>query len=122
MFNVPDGNNFICASCSFIHGFYLNIVTLKPKLNNKTHSSEYNSEILEKADFHFYFTKNARTVVSDMTNASTKVAEYFSEDAEQVNCQMQHLNSAVKYGFDLLEIKISTIAVDENGLPIKLSN
>ena len=57
-----------------------------------------------------------------MNNAATKVAENFSEDAEQVNCEMHHLNSAVKYVFGVLENTISTIAVDENGLQIKLSD
>jgi hypothetical protein len=38
-------------------------------------------------------------------NAATKVAEYFSEDTEQVNCEMHQLNTAMKYGFGLLEKK-----------------
>ena len=50
------------------------------------------------------------------------MAEYFSEDAEQVNCEMYELNSAMKYGFRLLENIILTIAVDDNGLQIKLIN
>ena len=79
-------------------------MTLNLKLNNRTHGSEYNTEILEdnlKADHHFYFPKNARTVISNTTNSATKVADYFSEDAEQVNCEMHQLNSTMKYGFGL---------------------
>ena len=52
----------------------------------------------------------------------TKVAEYLSEDAEQLSCEMHRLNIAMKYGFGLLENTRSTIAVDENGLQIKLSH
>ena len=106
MFNVPDVNNLLGDSCSFIHDFYLNIVELKLKLNKKTHGSEYNAEILEdsfKAYYHFDFPNNSRTIVSNTTNAATKVAEYFSEDAEQVNCEMHQLNGTMKYGFGLLE-------------------
>ena len=74
-------------------------------LNKKTHGSDYNTEILEdrfKADYHFDFPKNSRTVVSDTTNAATKVDGYFSEDAEKVNCEMHQLNSAMEYFFGLL--------------------
>ena len=94
-------------------------------MNNKTHGSEYNAEKLEdslKADHHFISPNNSGTVVSNKTNDDTKVAEYFSEDAEQVNCEMYELNSAMKYGFRLLENIILTIAVDDNGLQIKLIN
>ena len=59
-------------------------MALNLKLNNKTHGSEYNAEILEdslKEDYHFDFPKNARTVVSDATNADTKVAKHLSKDA-----------------------------------------
>jgi hypothetical protein len=75
-------------------------------LNNKTYGSEYNAEALEnsiKADYVINLPKNTRTVVSNMTNAVTKAATYFSEDAEQVNCEMHQLNTAMKYGFVLLE-------------------
>ena len=125
MLNGPDGNKYLCASCSFIHDFYLNNVALKMKLNNKTHNSEYNAEILEnslKADYNCDYTNNERTVISDTINASTNVTGYFSEDTEQVNSEMHHLNSAMKYGFVMLENTRSTIAVDKNGLRIKLSN
>ena len=50
------------------------------------------------------------------------MAEYLSEDAEQVNCEMHQLNNAMKYGFGILENTRSTISVDENGLQIKLSS
>ena len=93
--------------------------------NNKTHGSEYNSGVLEdsiKADYQIYFPKNERTVVSDTINASTNMAEYFSEDSEQVNCEIHHLNSAMKYEFGLLENTRLAIAVDENGILINLSN
>ena len=50
------------------------------------------------------------------------MAEYLSEDAEQLSCEMHRLNIAMKYGFGLLENTRSTIAVDENGLQIKLSH
>jgi hypothetical protein len=33
----------------------------------------------------FDFPKNARTIISDTTNAATKVAEYLSKDAAQVD-------------------------------------
>ena len=57
-----------------------------------------------------------------MKNAATKVAGYFSEDAEQVNCEMHQINRDMKYGYGLLENTRSTITVDENGIQIKLSN
>ena len=94
-------------------------------LNNRTHGSEYNSEILEdslKADNHFDFPKNARTILSDPTNASIKVDEYFSGDGEQFNCEMHQFNSAMKYGLGVLQNTWSTIAFDENGRQIKISN
>ena len=116
MLNEPDGKSYPGVYCSFIHEFYLHILALNITLNKNTLEDGFTS------DYPFDSTKDTRNVVSDTTNASTKVAEYFSEDAEQVNCKMQHLNSAVKYGFDLLEIKISTIAVDQILLRIKLSN
>ena len=125
IFNGTDSNNYLGASFSFIHNFYLHIVELKLMLNNKTHGSDYNAEILEdslKADYHFDFPNNSRTVVSNTTNAVTKVADYFSEYTEQVNCKMHQLNGAIKYGFGPLENTRSTIAVDDNGLQIKLSN
>ena len=80
-FNGPGGNNYLGASCSVIHDFYLHIVALNMTLNNRTHGSEYNAEILEdslKADYHFDFPNNERTIVSDTTNASTKVAKHLS--------------------------------------------
>ena len=55
-------------------------------------------------------------------NSAAKVAKYFSEDAEQVNCEMYYFNSAMKYGFGVSENTRSTIAVDDNGLRIKLIN
>ena len=119
MFNGPDVKNYLGASCSFIHDLYLHIVSLKMALNNKTHGAEYNAEILEdslKSDHHFDFPNNKRTVVSNTTNTATKVVKYFSEDAEQVNYEMHQLNSAVKYGFGVLENTRSTIAVDDNGI------
>ena len=108
MFNGPDGNNYLGASCTFIHDFYLHIVALNLTLNSKMHSSEYNSKSLEdslKAEYYFGFTKNEVTVVSNTSNDSTMVEEYFSEDAEQVNCEINYINSAIKYGFGLLEIQ-----------------
>ena len=125
MFNWPDGNNYIGASWSFIYDFYLHIVSLKLTLNKKTPDSEYNAEILEyslKADYHFDLPNNTRTVVRYTTNDANKLADYFSEGAEQVNCEMHQLNSAMKYGSGMLENTRSTIAVDYNGLRIKLSN
>ena len=35
---------------------------------------------------------------------------------------MHQINSAIKYGFVLLENKSSTIAVDDNGLQLKIIN
>ena len=55
-------------------------MALKLKLNNKTHGSEYNAEILKdslKAGSHFDFIKIEITVIRDTTNAATKVAKYF---------------------------------------------
>ena len=83
MFNGTDGKSYIVDSCSFIHDFYLQIVVLKLTLNSKTHDSEQNAEILEnnlKADYHFDFPNNERTVVSDTKNDAAKVYQYFSED------------------------------------------
>ena len=94
-------------------------MALNLKLNNKTHGSEYNAEILEdslKEDYHFDFLKNAITVISDTNNADTKVAKYFYEDVEQVSYEMHQINGSMKYGFGMLENTISTIAVDDNGL------
>ena len=94
-------------------------------LNNKMHGSEYNAKILEdslKADYHFYFPNNSRTVVSDTTNASTKVAEYFFEYAQQVNCEIHQLNRAMQYGFGVLENKRLAITVYQNGICINLGN
>ena len=105
MFNGPGGNNYLGSSCSFIYEFYMHIVALKLTLNNNTRGSHYNAEILEeilKADYHFYFPTNSITVISDTTNADTKVDNYFSEDTEQVNSEMHHLNSAMEYGCGML--------------------
>ena len=99
-------------------------MALKLELNNKMHGSDYNAEILEyslKADHHFDSPKNTRTVARDTNNASTKVAKYFSDYTEQFNSETHHLNSAMKYGFGILDDKKSTIAVYENGIKIKLS-
>jgi hypothetical protein len=123
MLQGPDGNNYLGASCSSIHDFYLHILSLQLTLNNKTHGSEYNTEVIEnilKANYVFDFPKNARTVGSNTMNVTAKVAEYFSEDAEQVNCEMHQVNTALKYGFGLLENTRSTIFLDENGQRIKL--
>ena len=112
-FYGTDGNNYLGASCIFIHDFYLNIVLLKITLNKKTHGSEHNSENLEdrlKADYSFDFLKNARSVVTDKANSATKVDGYFFEDAEQVNCDIHHINSAMKYVFVLLENTRLTIS------------
>ena len=125
MFNGPDGNNYLGTSFIFIHDLYIHIVALKLTLNNNTRGSHYNAEILEeilKADYHFSFPTNSITVISDTTNADTKVDNYFSEDTEQVNCEMHQISSAMKYGFGVLENTIFNVAVDENGLRIKLSN
>jgi hypothetical protein len=125
IFQGPDGNTYLGASCSFIHDFYLHILSLHRTLNIKTHGSEYNAEILEnslKADYVFDFPKNARTVVSDTMHAAIKVAKYFSEDGKQVNYEMHQLNTAMKYGFGLLENTRSTIFLDANGQQVKLPN
>ena len=56
MMNRNGDNNYLGASCSFMHDFYLNIVALKITWKNKTHGSEYEAEISEdrlKADYHF---------------------------------------------------------------------
>ena len=50
------------------------------------------------------------------------MAKYFSEDAKQFNCEMHQLNGAMKYVFGLLENTKLTIAVDDNGIWINLSN
>ena len=50
------------------------------------------------------------------------MSDFSSEDAEQVNCEMYHLNSAMKCGFDVLENKRATITINGNGLRIELSN
>ena len=74
MFNGPDGKNYLGASWSFIHNLYLNIVALKLTFNNKTHGSEYSAKILVdnlKADCHFDFLNNSRTLVNNTTNAAT---------------------------------------------------
>ena len=79
---------YLGDSCSFIHDFYLHILVLKLTFNNKTHGSEYSAKILVdnlKADCHFDFLNNSRTLVNNTTNAATNVALYFSEDVEQVN-------------------------------------
>jgi hypothetical protein len=123
MFQGSAGNNYLGASCSFIHDFYLHILSLQLTLNNKTHGSEYNAEVLEnipKADYLFDFPKKARTVVIDTTNATIKVAKCFSEDTEQVKGEMHQLNTAMKYGFGLLENTRSTIFLDENSQRVKL--
>ena len=98
------------------------MLALKVTFNKKTYGSEYKAEILEdslKADYNFDFPNNSITLVSDMTKAATKVDKYFSEDVEQVNCEMKQINRAVKYGFGMFENTRSTIAVDDNGLLIK---
>ena len=76
---------YLGDSCSFIHDLNLHVLVPKMTLNEKTHGSEDNAKILEdslKEYYHFDFPKYARTVVSDTNNASTKVANYFSKDAE----------------------------------------
>jgi hypothetical protein len=125
MFQGPDGKNYLGTSHSFIHDFYLHILSLQLTLNKKTHGSEYNAEVLENSLTAYYlidFTKNARTVIRYMTNAATKVTEYFSEDAEQVNCEMHQLNTAMKYGFGMLENTRSTSFLDANSQRVKLTN
>ena len=84
----------------------MHIVVLKLMLNNKTHGSEYNDEVLEgslKAYYYFDFLNNARTVIRNMENSAIKVADYFSEYSEQVNCETNQINGAMKYGFGMLE-------------------
>ena len=44
-----------------------------------------------------------------MENSATKVADYFSEYSEQVNCETNQINGAMKYGFGMLENTWSTI-------------
>ena len=123
MFKGTDGENFPGASFSFIHDFYMHIVALKLILNNMTHGSEYNAKSLEdilKANYHLNFPNNATTVINNTMNDATKVFKYFSKDSEQVNCEMHHLNSAMKYILGLPENTISTIAVYDNGLWVNL--
>ena len=50
------------------------------------------------------------------------MAKYFYEDVEQVSYEMHQINGSMKYGFGMLENTISTIAVDDNGLQINISN
>ena len=76
MFNVPNENNYLCASCSFIHEFYLNIMAFKLTLNNKMHGSEYNTKILEdslKADYNFDLPKSARILPPRWPSFSLKM-------------------------------------------------
>ena len=103
----------------------MNLVALKLTLKNKTYGSDYNAETLEyslKVYYHFDFPNNARTFVSNTTNAATKVAKCFSLDAEQIKCEIHQLSGAMKYGFGLLENTRSDQAVDDNGHRIELSN
>jgi hypothetical protein len=83
MFNVPDGSNYLGASCSFIYNFDLHVVALKLTLNNVTHISEYNANVLDtelKAIYGFDVAASSCTVVSDTTNSATAVSEFFSSE------------------------------------------
>jgi hypothetical protein len=50
------------------------------------------------------------------------VAEFFSSEAEQVNCEMHQVNSCMKYGYGSLENTRSSIVSYANGQKLKLKN
>jgi hypothetical protein len=118
MFNGPYGNNYLVASCSFILNFDLHVMAVKLTLNNVTHNSKYNANVLDtrlKAIYGYDFAASYCTVVSDTTNSATAVAKFFSSEAEQVNCEMHQVNSCMKYGYGILENTRSSIVSDANG-------
>jgi hypothetical protein len=123
MFNGTDGNNYLGASFSIIHNFDLHIVDLKLTLKNVTNNSNYNANVLDtelNAVYGFVFAASYCTVVSDTTNSATAVAEFFSSEADQVNCEMHQVYSCMKYGYGVLQNTRSSIVSDANGQKLKL--
>ena len=63
--------------------------------NNVIHSSNYNSDLLQKIlkeTFELEIYRFTKSVASDTTNLATDVARFLSHRAVQVDCEMHQLN------------------------------
>jgi hypothetical protein len=121
MYLAKDKKNYVGVSISFIHNFCHHILAVRLINNNKTHESRYNAHLIQEKlmdSYMFDFTKHTRAIISDTTNSAKAVSRYFSDEAEQVNCDMHQLNSCLKYGFGMLENVKQVSVLDDNGLPI----
>ena len=72
--------------------------------------------------YNFNFSASLNTIVSDTTNSAKSVANWFTEDAKQVNYEMHQLNSCLKYAFGILENKKKVPVCDEKGSFVLDSN
>ena len=74
-------------------------------VNNVTHASAYNADILRRAyaeRFGLDISECAKFMGSDTTNCATAISKCF-EDVEQVDCEMHVLNLVLMYGMGLKE-------------------
>ena len=125
MVTLNDGNNYLGASVSFMVDFDLYRLAVEVIPNNLSHSSNYNTNLLQKIlneTFEldiFLFTKS---VASDTTNSEIAVARLFSPRAVRVDCEMQQFNSCLNYGFGNCNNYRSEDMLDENGAVIRNSS
>ena len=107
---------------SFMVVFYLYRLAVALILNNVSHSSNYNADLLQKRlkeTFELEISQFSKSVASDTTNLATSVAHFFSPRAVQINCEMHQLNLCLKYGFGICDNYRRKEILDENGVVIR---
>ena len=75
-----------------------------------------------KETFELYIYLFTKSVASDTTNSATAVACFFSPRSVQVDCEMNQLNSCLKYGFGICDNYRSEDMLDNNGVVIHNSS
>ena len=122
MVTLNDGNNYLGASMLFMVDFDLYILAVALIPNNMSHSSNYNTDILQKRlkeTFESNIYQFTKLVASDTTNSATDTARFFSPRAVQVDCEMHQLNLCLKYGFGICDNYRSKYMLDDNRVVIR---
>ena len=104
MVTLNDRENYLGASVSFVVDFDLCILVVALILNNVSHSSNYNADLLKKIlkeTFELDIYLFTKSVASDTINSATAMTRLFSPRAVQVDCEMHQLNLCLKYGFGI---------------------
>ena len=124
MVTLNDVNNYLGASVSFMVDFDLYILDVAFITNCVSHSSNYNADLLQKIlkeTFELYIYQFTKSVDSDTNNLATAVVR-FNPRAVQFDCEIQQLNSCLKYGLGICENYRSKDMLDENGVVIRNSS